>query len=75
VAAAVLVQMHGERPRLVAYYSKMLPLIVKGMVSSLRAVAEAAIMVEKAKTFAPGHPMILHTSHAVNIILLNATHD
>uniref|UniRef100_A0A3B4WPN1 Reverse transcriptase/retrotransposon-derived protein RNase H-like domain-containing protein n=1 Tax=Seriola lalandi dorsalis TaxID=1841481 RepID=A0A3B4WPN1_SERLL len=35
VAAAVLAQMHGERPRAVAYYSKMLPLIVKAMVSCL----------------------------------------
>uniref|UniRef100_A0A3B4V9P0 Reverse transcriptase/retrotransposon-derived protein RNase H-like domain-containing protein n=1 Tax=Seriola dumerili TaxID=41447 RepID=A0A3B4V9P0_SERDU len=51
VAVAVLVQMHGGRPRPVAYYSKTLPLNVKGMVSCLRAVAAAAIMVEKAQTY------------------------
>uniref|UniRef100_A0A3B4Y572 Reverse transcriptase/retrotransposon-derived protein RNase H-like domain-containing protein n=1 Tax=Seriola lalandi dorsalis TaxID=1841481 RepID=A0A3B4Y572_SERLL len=50
VAAAVLVQIHRDSPRPVAYYSKTLPLIVKDMVSCLRAVAAAAIMVEKAQT-------------------------
>uniref|UniRef100_A0A3B4X445 Reverse transcriptase/retrotransposon-derived protein RNase H-like domain-containing protein n=1 Tax=Seriola lalandi dorsalis TaxID=1841481 RepID=A0A3B4X445_SERLL len=64
-AAAVLAQMHRERPRPIAYYSKTLPLIVKGMVSCLRAVAAAAIMIEKAQTVVLGHPMILHASHAV----------
>lgn len=72
-ASAVLAQMHGERPRPVAYYSKILPLIVQGMVPCLRAVAAAAIMVEKSQIIVLGHPMTLHTSHTVNIILLNIT--
>uniref|UniRef100_A0A3B4WGI4 Reverse transcriptase/retrotransposon-derived protein RNase H-like domain-containing protein n=1 Tax=Seriola lalandi dorsalis TaxID=1841481 RepID=A0A3B4WGI4_SERLL len=67
VAEAVLAQMHRGKPRTVAYYSKTLPLNVKGMVSCLRAVASAAIMVEKAQIW---HPMIIHTSNAVNIILM-----
>uniref|UniRef100_A0A8C9XXV6 Reverse transcriptase/retrotransposon-derived protein RNase H-like domain-containing protein n=1 Tax=Sander lucioperca TaxID=283035 RepID=A0A8C9XXV6_SANLU len=44
VAMAVLAQKHGDKLRPVGYYSKMLPLIVKGMVACLRAVAAAAII-------------------------------
>ena len=73
VTSAVLAQMHGDRSRPVAYYSKTLPLIVQGMVPCLRAVAAAAIMVEKSQTIVLGHPLILHTTHVVNIILLNIT--
>jgi len=43
------------------------------MVPYLRAVASAALMVEKAQTIVLGHPMVLHTSHTVNIILVNIT--
>uniref|UniRef100_A0A8D3B692 Reverse transcriptase/retrotransposon-derived protein RNase H-like domain-containing protein n=1 Tax=Scophthalmus maximus TaxID=52904 RepID=A0A8D3B692_SCOMX len=67
---ASLVQTHGDGLRPVAYYSKMLPFIVQGMVTCVRAVAAAAIMVEKAQTIVLGHSLVLHTSHLVNIILL-----
>uniref|UniRef100_A0A3P8SVS2 Reverse transcriptase/retrotransposon-derived protein RNase H-like domain-containing protein n=1 Tax=Amphiprion percula TaxID=161767 RepID=A0A3P8SVS2_AMPPE len=73
VASAVLAQTHGDKLRPVAYYSKTLPLIVQGMVLCLRAVAAAAIMVQKAQTIVLGHPLTLHTTHSVNIILLNIT--
>ncbi|XP_046901067.1 uncharacterized protein LOC124484255 [Hypomesus transpacificus] len=73
IVSAVLGQEHGNGIRPVAYYGKMLPLIVKGMVPCLRAVASAALMVEKAQTIVLGHPMVLHTSHTVNIILVNIT--
>ncbi|CAJ1067426.1 Hypothetical predicted protein [Xyrichtys novacula] len=73
VTSAVLAQTHGERMRPVAYYSKSLPLIVQGMVPCLRAVAAAAMMVEKAQTIVLGYPLTLHTTHAVNVILLNIT--
>ena len=65
-ASAVLGQEHGNGIRPVAFYGKMLPLIVKGMVPCLRAVASAALMVEKAQTIVLGHPMILHTSHTAD---------
>lgn len=42
-------QIHGEKQRPVAYYAKTLPLIVRGMVACVRAVAAAAIIVEKYK--------------------------
>lgn len=50
-----------------------MPLLVKGLVACLRSVAASAIMVEKAQTIMLGHPMVLHTSHAVNNILVNIT--
>ena len=63
--SAVLGQEHGNAIRPVAYYGKMLTLIVRGMVPCLRAVASAALMVEKAQTIVLGHLMVLHTSHTV----------
>lgn len=70
---AVLAQTHGDQMRPVAFLSKALPLIVQGMVPCLRAVASSAMMVEKAQTIVLTHPLTLHTTHTISIILNNIT--
>ena len=69
----VRAQEHGNGIRPVAY-GKILPLIVKGKVPGDKSCSiSCCVMVKKAQTIVLGHFIVLHTSHIVNIILLNIT--
>lgn len=70
---AVLAQSHGGGMRPVAFFSKALPMIVQGMVPCLRAVASAAMMVQKSQIIVLAHPLTLHTTHVISVILNNIT--
>lgn len=69
---AVLAQKHST----LAYFSKLLPLIVRVMMACLRGVAAtASTIVKKCQNVVLRYPLILHASHAVNLILLNNTNQ
>lgn len=70
-AAAILAQEHGGIYRPVAYLSKTLDTVAKGLPACLRAVAAAAIMVQDAERIVLSHPLIVHTSHQVGAIMQN----
>uniref|UniRef100_UPI00398E47D7 uncharacterized protein n=1 Tax=Pristiophorus japonicus TaxID=55135 RepID=UPI00398E47D7 len=70
-ATAVLTQEHGGGNRPVAYYSVLLPPVVRGMPACLRAVAATAVMVEKSVSIVLDHPCTVITAHAV-LLLLNS---
>lgn len=73
VASGVLTQDFGESPRPVAYLSVQLDPVAQGLPSCLRNVAAAAVIVEKAQDIVLGHPLVVHTPHAV-ASLLNSKH-
>ncbi|KAL1256500.1 hypothetical protein QQF64_012045 [Cirrhinus molitorella] len=62
-AAAILAQEHGGIFRPVAYLSKTLDSVARGLPACLRAVAATAIMVQDAERIFLSHPLIVHTSH------------
>uniref|UniRef100_UPI00398F3790 protein NYNRIN-like n=1 Tax=Pristiophorus japonicus TaxID=55135 RepID=UPI00398F3790 len=70
-ATAVLTQEHGGGNRPVAYYSVLLPPVVRGMPACLRAVAATAVMVEKSVPIVLDYPCAVITAHAV-LLLLNS---
>uniref|UniRef100_UPI00398ED842 uncharacterized protein n=1 Tax=Pristiophorus japonicus TaxID=55135 RepID=UPI00398ED842 len=70
-ATAVLTQEHGGGNRPVAYYSVLLPPVVRGMPACLRAVAATAVMVEKSVPIVLDYPCTVITAHAV-LLLLNS---
>uniref|UniRef100_A0A9J7XZU4 Reverse transcriptase RNase H-like domain-containing protein n=1 Tax=Cyprinus carpio carpio TaxID=630221 RepID=A0A9J7XZU4_CYPCA len=61
--AAILAQEHGGNFRPVAYLSKTLDSVAKGLPACLRAVAAAAIMVQDAERIVLSHPLVVHTNH------------
>lgn len=70
-AAAILAQEHGGNFRPVAYLSKTLDSVAKGLPACLRAVAAAAIMVQDAERIVLSHPLVVHTNHQVGVIMRN----
>ena len=75
VASGVLTQSFRDRQRPVAYYSLQLDNTAKGAVSCLRAIAAAAILLQKAQETVLGHEITIHVPHAVSTLLsMKGTH-
>uniref|UniRef100_A0A670IS81 Gag-Pol polyprotein n=1 Tax=Podarcis muralis TaxID=64176 RepID=A0A670IS81_PODMU len=69
VASGVLTQPFRDQERPVAYYSLQLDNTAKGAVSCLRAIAAAAVLLEKAQETVLGHEITLHVPHSVSTLL------
>ncbi|CAI5769370.1 XP_028568777.1uncharacterized protein LOC114588027 [Podarcis lilfordi] len=69
VASGVLTQPFRDQERPVAYYSLQLDNTAKGAVSCLRAIAAAAILLEKAQETVLGHEITIHVPHSVSTLL------
>ncbi|XP_077782873.1 protein NYNRIN-like [Podarcis muralis] len=69
VASGVLTQPFRDQERPVAYYSLQLDTTAKGAVSCLRAIAAAAILLEKAQETVLGHEITIHVPHSVSTLL------
>ncbi|CAI5799435.1 protein NYNRIN-like [Podarcis lilfordi] len=69
VASGVLTQPFQGRNRPVAYYSLQLDTAVMGNVGCLRAVAAAALLLEKAQETILGHDLTVNVPHAVATLL------
>ena len=75
VASGVLTQSLRDLQRPVAYYSVQLDNTAKGAVSCLRAIAAAAVLLQKAQDTVLGHEITIHVPHAVATLLtLKGTH-
>lgn len=70
-AAAILAQEHGGTFRPVAYLSKTLDSVARGLPACLRAVAATAVMIQDAEKVVLSHPLIVHVSHQVGAIMHN----
>ncbi|KAG1968687.1 hypothetical protein F2P79_003442 [Pimephales promelas] len=64
-AAAILAQEHGGTFRPVAYLSKTLDSVARGLPACLRAVAATAVMIQDAEKVVLSHPLIVHVSHQI----------
>ncbi|XP_051550677.1 uncharacterized protein LOC127438829 isoform X2 [Myxocyprinus asiaticus] len=73
IATGILAQEHGGNYRPVAYLSKTLDAVAKGLSGCLRAVAATALMVQDAERIVLSHPLVVHTSHQVGAIMHNIT--
>uniref|UniRef100_A0A670J9F9 Gag-Pol polyprotein n=1 Tax=Podarcis muralis TaxID=64176 RepID=A0A670J9F9_PODMU len=69
VASGVLTQPFQRKNRPVAYYSLQLDTTVLGNVGCLRAVAAAALLLEKAQETVLGHDLTVNVPHAVATLL------
>uniref|UniRef100_UPI0010A0C0C6 uncharacterized protein LOC114590397 n=1 Tax=Podarcis muralis TaxID=64176 RepID=UPI0010A0C0C6 len=69
VASGVLTQPFQGKNRPVAYYSLQLDTTVLGNVGCLRAVAAAALLLEKAQETVLGHDLTVNVPHAVATLL------
>ncbi|KAG1958986.1 hypothetical protein F2P79_006885 [Pimephales promelas] len=67
-AAAILAQEHGGTFRPVAYLSKTLDSVARGLPACLRAVAATAVMIQDAEKVVLSHPLIVHVSHQVGML-------
>ncbi|XP_063040212.1 uncharacterized protein LOC134435263 [Engraulis encrasicolus] len=70
--SGVLCQLHGGRYRPIAYLSKQLDPVARGMIPCLKAVAAAAAAVISCTNLVLLHPLTVHVPHAVHSLLLQA---
>ncbi|CAM4712260.1 unnamed protein product [Lepidochelys kempii] len=68
-ASGVLTQPFGPGQRPVAYFSILLDPVAQGLPPCLRAVAAAAVLVEKASGLTLGHPLLVQVPHAIAALL------
>ena len=70
--SAVLLQQHGDSLKPVAYYSKQLSAVVRGLPLCARAVAGTAAAVQASSSLVAYRPLTVLVPHAVAAILLQA---